>query len=223
MEILNPEYFDVFKSECNKMEFFLQDFGYRKSDKFNYHESSYLIKHSLEYIHKDKKLIIDFSYAEFLPIEHRNFEDYYSINFYIHNNINYEKTFYFSKYLKDTNQDKVVKRSIEPNVDFNQTIRDFFQHARRLLANELKDTLLGNEVHDHAERVMQSYVDHIYDSPTLAQNLYQEQIDDYRKKMSLYDRFIEWNSRLIVNLEIQFFRFVTPILRFLNSLFDDKK
>ena len=70
---------------------------------------------------------------------------------------------------------------------------------------------------------MQSYVDHIYDSPTLAQNLYQKQIAQYRKKMSVYDQFIEWNSRLIANLEIHFFRFVTPILRFLNSLFEDKK
>ncbi len=223
MEVLNPEYLNTFKLECEKLSHFLSNYSYENTAHYNYNKDSFMITHSITYTHYFKKLELNISYIEFPSRRQEDNQEWFSLNFNIRSNINEPKTFYLSTYLTDHHLDKTIKTFIHPDEDFNQTIRDFFQHARRLLANELKETLLGNEVHDHAERAMQSYIDHIYDSPTLANNLYQKQIDDYRKKMSLYDRFIEWNSRLIANLEIRFFRLITPFLRFLKSLFEDKK
>lgn len=223
MEILNPEYLNTFKEECHNISDFLAQFNYYPTGEQKYNKDTFMISHSAIYLHASKKIELTFDYTEFFPREHRQNKESFSLNLFIENQINQHKSFTFSTYISDNHLENVIQLSSQNDVDFNQTIRDFFQYVRRLLANELKETLLGNEVHDHAERSMQSYVDHIYDSPTLAQNLYQKQIDDYRKKMSLYDRFIEWNSRLIANLEIRFFRFATPILRFLNSFFNDKK
>ena len=137
-------------------------------------------------------------------------------------------SYYFSNHIKDiyfledNNLDSVIKSLSDQGGDFHQTIRDYFKHCEQLFQNELKETILGNEVHDHSTRTMQSYLDYIYASPKLTEELYGKPIREVKKNRTFKQKLEALWGQFIFEV-VSFFEDTKIILKFIWQLITGKR
>ena len=225
METLREEYLKTFIEECKKSEVVMNRLGFKFShinDGLDSWNKKTPLRYSYYFSNHIKDIELNFAITTFYNFSDGGSPESFLVSFNLSKKSNPISSFSSIYFLEDNNLDSVIKSLSDQGGDFHQTIRDYFKHCEQLFQNELKETILGNEVHDHSTRTMQSYLDYIYASPKLTEELYGKPIREVKKNRTFKQKLEALWGQFIFEV-VSFFEDTKIILKFIWQLITGKR